>query len=75
MYYLITKPRYFNKPALADVKRSCVWMRDHAIANAVTHIAMPRIGCGLDGLQWADVRAMLVDVFAETSVRLSVYRL
>jgi O-acetyl-ADP-ribose deacetylase (regulator of RNase III) len=75
VYYLITKARYFNKPTLADLRKSIVWMRDHALKNGVTHIAMPRLGCGLDGLKWEDVKAVLREVFDGTNIRISVYRL
>lgn len=75
VYYLVTKEKYFHKPQLESVWRSCEWMRDHAKQNGVTIIAMPRIACGLDGLKWEDVKAMLVDVFMDTGIRIQVYTL
>lgn len=75
VYYLVTKKRYFQKPTLASVRASCVWMKDHAVENQVELIAMPLIACGLDRLQWPDVEEMLVDVFAQTGIKLQVYSL
>ena len=75
VYYLVTKARYFHKPTLDAVRRSCEWMRDHAVAHGVRTIALPRIGCGLDGLRWPDVRATLCKVFEETNIRVEVYAL
>jgi len=46
VYYMITKERYFHKPTYATFESSLTAMRDHAIANNVTAICMPRIGCG-----------------------------
>jgi O-acetyl-ADP-ribose deacetylase (regulator of RNase III) len=73
VYYLVTKARYFHKPTLASVRQSCEWMRDHAVLHNVGCIALPRIACGLDGLQWLEVKDMLIDVFSLTSVKLQVY--
>jgi O-acetyl-ADP-ribose deacetylase (regulator of RNase III) len=75
VYYLVTKARYFHKPTLAAVRQSCEWMRAHAVAHGVRCIALPRIGCGLDGLQWPDVKAVLVEVFGETDIHIAVYSL
>jgi O-acetyl-ADP-ribose deacetylase (regulator of RNase III) len=63
VYNLITKPLYHNKPTYDDLERSLVAMKKHAIDNKVKRIAMPRIGCGLDGLQWRQVMGFVFVVF------------
>lgn len=75
VYYLVTKARYFHKPTLQSVRASCTWMRHHAVRHGVTLIAMPLIGCGLDRLQWPDVKAIILETFAGTGIKLQVYRL
>eukprot|EP00977_Amphora_coffeiformis_P018821 scaffold6750_cov160-Amphora_coffeaeformis.AAC.5 len=75
VYYLVTKRRYFQKPSMQALRASCEWMRDHAVQNEVGTIAMPLLGCGLDGLLWVEVEEMLRDVFSLTGIRLQVYRL
>ena len=35
-------------------------------------IAMPRIGCGLDRLEWGNVRRMIKCLFADTDVEILV---
>ena len=93
IYYLITKPRYFHKPTLDDLRSSLEAMRDDfctllAEETATTgqgggatpqrprHIAMPRIGCGLDGLSWdGNVRDLCLDVFDGTGICITVYSL
>jgi hypothetical protein len=50
-------------------------LRTRVQVDRVTQLAMPRIGCGLDGLVWEDVRALLREVFAGTGVTISVYTL
>jgi O-acetyl-ADP-ribose deacetylase (regulator of RNase III) len=32
---------------------------EHALRNGVKRIGMPRIGCGIGGLRWEDVRPLV----------------
>lgn len=42
--------------------------------NNVTELAMPRIGCGIDGMEWNKVTAELQNAFgAEENVNITVY--
>lgn len=41
--------------------------------NDVTKVALPRIGCGLDGLEWDKVKDILHEVFGNESVEIVVY--
>ena len=49
-------------------------MREHCEKNGVTEVAMPTIGCGLDKLVWEDVRDLLVRMFRNTKVEITVYK-
>ena len=49
-------------------------MRDHAIQNGVIEIHMPRLAAGLDGIERSETRELLLDVFKDQCLRLSVYR-
>ena len=90
IYYLITKPRYFHKPTLDALRQSLEVMRDDFCrlldndGGLDRCIAMPRIGCGLDGLSWSggdgrgassNVRDLLLDVFNGTGISLKVFSL
>ncbi|KAK7108406.1 ADP-ribose glycohydrolase OARD1-like isoform X1 [Littorina saxatilis] len=75
IYHLITKERVFHRPS-TDTLRSClVAMRDHCRQNNVTSLAMPRIGCGLDRLNWSEVSEIIKDVFKNTGMTIKIYRL
>jgi O-acetyl-ADP-ribose deacetylase (regulator of RNase III) len=50
-------------------------MRDHALKHGVRSLALPRLGCGLDRLEWEHVKAVIVNVFKDTQIHISVYRL
>jgi len=43
------------------------------ISHQVPKLAMPRIGCGLDGLNWPKVKEIICQVFQADSVELVVY--
>ena len=47
----MTKEKYSDKPTYDSMRYSLEKMREHAGQHGVKEIAMPRIGCGLDGLQ------------------------
>eukprot|EP00760_Papus_ankaliazontas_P033607 PhM_4_TR6497/c0_g1_i1/m.61601 len=72
VYYLITKQRYFHKPTYDDLRRSLVAMREHMVANNVHSVSMPQIGCGLDGLKWDAVQRILVEVFDQSPIDITV---
>ncbi len=50
-----------------------VIMREHASANQVLEIHMPRLGAGLDRLNWEDSKQTILTAFKRQSLRLSVY--
>lgn len=75
IYYLVTKEKYFMKPTYASLRSSLVAMKDHCVSHSVRHISMPRIGCGLDLLQWQQVRQDIQDVFKDTDIHITVYSL
>lgn len=75
VYYLITKARYFHKPTMDTLRSSLHWMRQHAKEHGVFSIAMPRIGCGLDRLDWEDVRKAIVAEFEDTAITIKVYQI
>lgn len=43
------------------------------VQNNVTQLAIPRIGCGLDGLSWDKVKDQLHEVFGDIQVEIDVY--
>lgn len=62
---LVTKEKYFNKPSytsLDEALKSSDWLIDTAFSWSKAKnlkIVMPRIGCGLDRLQWYRVKEMI----------------
>ncbi|KAM6333558.1 ADP-ribose glycohydrolase OARD1 isoform 3-T4 [Alca torda] len=75
IYYLITKKKVSHKPTYDSMRKSLEAMKAHCLNNGVTDISMPRIGCGLDGLDWNKVSAILDQVFEDTDIKITVYSL
>ena len=75
IYYLVTKERYFKKPTIETLKSSLRCLRHHCMKNRVQYLGMPIIGCGLDKLNWYDVRNLLVKTFKNTPIQITVYML
>ncbi|XP_039439698.1 ADP-ribose glycohydrolase OARD1-like isoform X1 [Culex pipiens pallens] len=63
VYYLITKEGSYDKPTYGDLTRSLEAMRKHMLENGAKKLAIPRIGCGIDGLEWPKVKGILNTTF------------
>lgn len=62
---LVTKEKYYHKPSYNSLYKSLLLMKDLCIRNNIYHIAMPEIGCGLDGLKWDKVYPMIDKLFGK----------
>ena len=71
---LVTKERYFHKPTYQTLKESLYSMKFQLMEQSLSapKLAMPLIGCGLDRLEWNQVRTMLQEIFRDTSVEILV---
>lgn len=68
VFNLVTKPRYFHKPDYDTLYETLVDMRDQCEEFDITKLAMPKIGCGLDRLDWGRVQEIIQDVFDSTDI-------
>jgi len=69
---LITKSRSSGKPTYETLKSSLLKMRVLCTSFNITKIAMPKIGCGLDRLQWGKVKEMLFEIFNDMDIEILV---
>lgn len=64
---LVTKRHYWEKPTYNSLQAALYSAYAHidgiAQCKKIVKIGMPRIGCGLDGLDWDKVRPMIIDIF------------
>jgi O-acetyl-ADP-ribose deacetylase (regulator of RNase III) len=71
---LITKEKYWNKPTYETLRQSLESMKQEMLFfdGMVTKLAIPKIGCGLDRLQWDKVKEIIKDVFNDMEVEILV---
>lgn len=69
---LVTKERYYWKPTYKSMKQALEMMKRVCVANDIHKVAMPKIGCGLDRLEWDKVSEIINDVFKDTDIKILV---
>lgn len=70
---LITKEKFFNKPTYNTFEQAIKSLKQLAIDKGVAHIAMPKIGAGLDRLNWEKNREIIQEVFKNVDIEIVVY--
>ena len=65
---LITKTHSWDKPTYADLTMSLEKLKDYLVNTGRKVIVMPKIGCGLDRLEWSVVRRIIMGIFSETDI-------
>lgn len=69
---LITKQKYLQKPTYETLKMTLEELKSCCVRNDIFYIAMPKIGCGLDKLEWSKVKAIIEEVFAGTDIEILI---
>lgn len=67
--YLVTKDKYWEKPTYESLN-TCLWKVSQM---KLSSLSMPRIGCGLDKLQWDLVSQIIRDIAYDIDI--TVYSL
>lgn len=83
LFNLVTKEHYWDKPTYSSLERALKCMAKTYMQNYIinsmdgteaetTTIVMPRIGCGLDQLEWTKVENIIFKVFRYIPVNIIV---
>ena len=75
IYNLITKETYKDRPTYKDLSHALIEMKHHAVNHGVQKISMPKIGCGLDQLEWQTVKNIIHSAFIGTNIKIFVFYL
>lgn len=69
---LVTKERYWGKPSYNSIRGALEDMKIECLLHNIQNVAMPKIGCGLDRLEWDKVSEIIFDVFSDTAITIRV---
>ena len=73
IYNLITKYKYNDLPTYENLRHALIAMKNHAVKHGVRKISMPKIGCGLDQLNWETVKNIVKSEFSGTDIQIFVF--
>lgn len=72
VFNLITKEKYWHKPTYYTITECIKEMKDICERHDIQYLAMPKIGCGLDRLQWDKVREIIKEEFKDMNIEIEV---
>lgn len=72
VFNLVTKDRVYHKPTYDTLIKTLEDMKEQCENLDINKIAMPRIGCGLDGLSWDTVEEIIMEVFEDTDMEILI---
>ena len=75
VFNLVTKKRYFQKPTYDVLQGALDNLAEQCAEKEINRLAMPMIGCGLDKLNWVNVRSMIIETFRNTEIEIVICKL
>lgn len=75
VFNLVTKNKCWHKPTYESMREALEMMREHMEFLDVDKLAIPKIGCGLDRLNWDQVYDIICEVFEDMDVEIVVCEL
>ena len=75
IFNLVIKEKYSDKPDLQTLATALQNKQAHATTHGVSTIAILKIGCGVDQMNWQDVVKLLRNIFAYSDIQIVVYLL
>lgn len=70
--HMVTKPKSQEKPNWKKFKRTITNLEAKCSELGIQQLIIPKIGCGLDGLEWSKTMRVLKSVFLSSQVQLTV---
>lgn len=72
VFNLVTKEWYYNKPTYEMLTKCLEEMKAMITQLNITKLAIPKIGCGLDRLQWNVVEQIIRGIFSDLDIEIVV---
>ena len=70
---MITKANYYDSSTTHTIRTALLAMRDHALGLKLRGIAMPKIACGLDVMDWREISSLIDQTFNNSGITIYVY--
>lgn len=68
-----TKDHWRSPSRLADIERGLDYLASHVVAWGITSLALPPLGCGNGGLEWAEVGPLIWRKLSGLPIDVDVY--
>lgn len=68
VFYLVTKEKYFGKPTYETFTNSIQQLSLLLKENQISNLIIPRIGTGLDKLEWEKVKTILTKELSDVNI-------
>lgn len=72
VFNLVAKDSSYDFPDRDMLMDAIINMRDQMETNMITKLAIPKICCGRNGLDWDDVKSMFEFIFDDSDVQILV---
>lgn len=72
VFNLITKKFYYNKPTYETITECIKQMKFYCELYDIKYLAIPKIGCGLDKLEWNKVKGVVLKEFEDLDIEIEV---
>ena len=73
--YLITKQMYYHKPTYKTMEQALRSARTVLEQYGISHVAIPLIGCGLDRLEWEQVKLLVQQEWMDHGITVTLHTL
>lgn len=72
VFNLVTKRYYYNKPTYTTITKTIHDMATMCKQYNIKYLAIPKLGCGLDKLQWNKVEEIIKEEFKGMDIQIEV---
>ena len=72
-FNMVTKEMTWYKPTYSTVEEALKDIKYLMLDEGIKELRLPRIGCGIDGLDWEVVSDMIKTMFKDTNIIITVY--
>ena len=75
VFNLVTKKKCYHKPTYDSLREALEMMKEQIDFLGITKLAMQKIGCGLDRLEWTKVYDIICEVFDDMDIEIVICEL